>query len=114
MFAGIGLLLATPLMLALDAAFSSMTDVKQVAEAPWRGSTVRVYKITPGALSSDFIRVRQERIVFPGLVLVRHIDSFDIDSNLDTRIDVAATRDGVELRLNSLPHPYQLKRFVYF
>jgi hypothetical protein len=112
--AGIFLLLATPLALGMGLLFSGMLGVEQVAETPWLGSTVRVYWFRTGGLSHDFIRVRQEKAILPGLVLVRDLEDFDL-RDFEPRIETKITRDGVELRDLDIRHgPYSLKRFVYF
>jgi len=112
--AGILLLLLTPIALLAGTFVGGLAAVEPVAEIPRRGSTVRVYRIKTGALSSDFIRVRQEMTLLPGLRLVRNVDNFP-----DAQIETVTAPDGIEIRLTygqhaALSGPYQLKRFVYF
>jgi hypothetical protein len=112
--AGILLFVLTPIALLVGTFVSGLAGDERVAEIPWHGSTVRVYRIRTGALSSDFIRVRQEMTLLPGVRLVRNVESFP-----DAQIEAVPTRDGVEIRLAYGEHavlsgPYRLKRFVYF
>jgi hypothetical protein len=56
----------------------------QFAETPWRGSHVRLYRIDCGATTDYGVVIRQELNLFPGVQLVRRLDTFYPCASLDS------------------------------
>jgi hypothetical protein len=90
----------------------------RVAELPWDGTFVRLYRTDGGATTDYGIVVRHERGIVPGIMLVRTLDLFYPCASLD----LAATGYGVRLEhkrsyceaFSATHRDYALKRFVYF
>ena len=90
---------------------------RRIAELPWNGTFVRLYRTDGGATTDYGIVVRHERAILPGVVLVRNLDDFYPCASLD----LAGTRDGVRLKdersyctgFSAANRDYPLRRFVY-
>jgi hypothetical protein len=88
------------------------------AETYWKGSEVRFYRTDGGATTHFGVVVRQERSLFPGVLLVRQLDDFYPCFSLDA----ASTDTGITVRdgrseCRDLPEQrreYRLKPFLYF
>jgi hypothetical protein len=88
------------------------------AETPCKGSDVRFYRTNGGATTDYGVVIRHEKILFPGVLLVRTIDNFYPCYSLDaTPTDSGITitdksADCDDFREQS--REYRLKRFIYF
>ena len=90
----------------------------QFAETRWKGSDVRFYRTNGGATTDFGVVIRQERTLFPGVLLVRRVDDFYPCYSLDA----AATDHGITVTdkrsdCRALAQPsraYRLKPLVYF
>ena len=96
-----------------------------IAQIKMDGYRVRVTQIDGGTLGGEAVFVRQERTIFPGILIVRDIDRFlDTDkANCravapDTvRVDVTTYREGADhiyRESGSNIKTYHLKPFLYF
>ncbi len=88
------------------------------AETPWNGSAVRFYRTDGGATTDYGVVIRQERAVFPGVLVVRRVDDFypcyEMDA-IPTDPGVAITgKDSDCTALSEQRREYRLKPFVYF
>jgi hypothetical protein len=88
------------------------------AETPWKGSDVRFYRTDGGATTDFGVVIRQERTLFPGVLLVRRVDDFYPCYSLDAlSTDYGITITDKLSDCRSFPdelRTYRLKRFVYF
>jgi hypothetical protein len=90
----------------------------QFSEAPWKGSSVRLYRTNGGATTDFGVVIRQERKLFPGILLVRNLDSFYHCESLE----LETTESGVRLQdakancraFSDQYRDYRLKPFLYF
>ncbi len=90
----------------------------QLAEAPWNGTAVRLYRTNGGATTAFGVEMRQERDLIPGIRLVRSVDSWYRCYELA----VTPNSHGIELRdptqacetFGTENRTYPLKKFVYF
>jgi hypothetical protein len=88
------------------------------AETEWKGSSVRLYRTNHGAFTDFGVVVRQEREVFPGILVVRKLDDFYPCFSLG----LVADEKAVLLRRGEPDCPgfpgrervYPLKPLVYF
>jgi hypothetical protein len=87
-------------------------------ETHWKGSDVRFYRTDGGATTDFGVVIRQEKPLFPGVLLVRRIDDFYPCYSLDaTATDYGFTINDERSNCSALPHrqrEYRLKPFVYF
>jgi hypothetical protein len=89
---------------------------EKVAEVNWKSSQVGLCRLNGGATTGYDIVIRHERRLFPGIVIVRWLDTLDSCSVADIR----ATTNGVSVRTGldcgspEKERTCQLKRFVYF
>jgi hypothetical protein len=88
------------------------------ARTRWKGSDVRFYRINGGATTDFGIVIRQERVLLPGVELVRNIDTFYPCYSLNAR----STDDGIIVTdehsecgaFAESRREYRLKPFIYF
>jgi hypothetical protein len=90
----------------------------QFMELQWRGSDVRLYRTDGGATTDYGVVIRQERKVFPGIMLIRPIDTFYHCYSLNatsTETGISVTDQHSECR--SFPgqrREYTLRPHLYF
>jgi hypothetical protein len=88
------------------------------AEVLWKGSDVRFYRTDGGAATDYGVVIRQERTLFPGVLLVREVDDFYPCHSLDatsTDHGIAITDGRSDCRdFHQQRRVYRLKPFVYF
>jgi hypothetical protein len=88
------------------------------AETQWKGSDVRFYRTNGGATTDFGVVIRQERTLFPGMLLVRRVDDFYPCYSLDAHsTDCGITITDKRADCRSFPdrlREYRLKPFVYF
>jgi hypothetical protein len=90
----------------------------QFSDSPWKGTAVRLYRTNFGATTAYGVVIRQERTVFPGIMLVRTLDTFDHCYSLD----VTTAEHGIRVEdmhsycsgFSGRYQDYRLRRFVYF
>jgi hypothetical protein len=88
------------------------------AETHWKESDVRLYRTDGGATTDFGVVIRQERSLFPGVLLVRRLDDFYPCHSLDT----ARTETGITVTdgrsqctgFQEKRRVYRLKPFLYF
>ncbi len=115
--------LCVPLLLysavaAFGMVITSDTTFDRIAETKWRGSAVRLYRASGGATGDFGVVIRQERAIFPGVLLVRTLDDFYHCHSLDA----VGSGEGVQIEdkrsdCDAFPgqqKSYRLKSFVYF
>lgn len=99
-------------------AVSVNASFERLSETPWQGSKICLYRTNGGAFTDYGVVIRQEKRLFPGLMMVRQLDDFYPCSLLD----VMATERGVTLKNGEAMCPglarsvreYRLKPYVYF
>lgn len=98
--------------------YGSSIGFDRFAETQWRGSAVRLYRINGGATTDFGVVIRQERILVPGVMLVRTLDSFYPCESLDpipSDYGIAVTDDHSNCKaFPGQRREYRLKHFVYF
>ena len=91
---------------------------ERFSDSRWQRSHIRLYRTDGGATTDFGVVVRQERTLFPGVEIVRPIDSFYHCYSLN----VSATDSGIKLSdpaatcqtFSGRSREYRLKPFVYF
>ncbi len=90
----------------------------QFADLDWKGTHVRFYRTDYGAISDWGVVIRQERLLLPGLVMVRRLDVFSTCFALKAE----GTDRGIKVNdprsecsdLHAGSREYRLKPFLYF
>jgi hypothetical protein len=98
--------------------FDHDLSFERFAETHWKGSDIRFYRTNGGATTDYGVVIRQEKALFPGVLLVRRVDDFypcySLDANSTdqgiTITDKHSDCGGLQLQRRE----YQLKPFVYF
>jgi hypothetical protein len=90
----------------------------QFAETHWKECDVRFYRTDGGATTDFGVVIRQEKALFPGVLLVRRVDDFNpcysLDANsTDRGITITDKRSDCRA-FQEQRREYQLKPFVYF
>lgn len=91
---------------------------EKIFETNWKGSVIRLYRVNGGATTDFGVVIRQERTVFPGILLVHDLDEFYPCRSLD----ITGTQNGARVQDNHSDcisfgqrrRDYPLKRFIYF
>jgi len=88
------------------------------AETHWKGSEVRLYRTDGGAAEAFGVVIRQERSLFPGVLLVRQLDDlypcYALDA-VSTDVGITVSDSGSECEnFQEQRREYRLKPFLYF
>jgi hypothetical protein len=88
------------------------------AETGWKGSLVRLYRTNGGATTDYGVVLRHERVIVPGILVVRSLDAFDHCYSVtlkhsDQGIQIQDGR-GECRAISDRQRNYRLKPFVYF
>jgi hypothetical protein len=119
----VSIIFAVPLVIYtgivfLGLAMTGAVSFDRVSETPWRKSVVRLYRLNGGATTAFGVVIRQERAVFPGILLVHNLDSFYPCYS----VSLVSTGEGVQAKgsppacdaFGGQRRSYRLKPFIYF
>jgi hypothetical protein len=88
------------------------------AETHWKESVVGFYRTNGGATTDFGVVIQQEKVLLPGVLLVRKLDDFSPCGSLDgtaTDLGITVTDQGSKCSgFSGRRRDYLLKRFVYF
>jgi hypothetical protein len=111
-------LLPFALLTAVSIRLDRDLSFDRFSEMPWKGSTVRLYRLDGGATTDYGVLIRHELAILPGVYVVRNLDSFYHCYS----INLAATKTGVRAdakgcyctEFTDRQRNYRLQRFIYF
>ena len=105
-------------MFLLASAMTGGVAFDRFAETHWKGSEIRFYRTNGGATTDFGVVIRQERSLFPGVLLVRRLDDFYPCYSLhvaSTIMGIAVSDERSECDgFQEHRREYRLKPFLYF
>jgi len=118
MVAVLPLLLYSFVVLLVSAMTRFDHSFERIAETHWKGSDIRFYRKNGGATTDFGVVIRQEKTVFPGVLLVREVDDlypcYSLDATSTDRGIAVTDRSSYCQAFREQSREYRLKPFVYF